>query len=159
LWIALSNPVKGPKIKKSAKSCIQDINTTIHQKIFIVLPKSEDIIDVKIGKPGPTSDINIFREIQDKFNKDQKFKGDKAFIGGQNISTPHKKPKNKELTEQQNLENKEFSGQRVFVEHTIRLVKIFRISEQKFRLRSHHYKRVVRAVCGLVRLRIGAFIL
>ena len=40
--------------------------------------------------------INIFREVQLKFKPTQQFKGDKAFVGGQNISTPHKKPKKTE---------------------------------------------------------------
>ena len=76
-----------------------------------------------------------------------------------NISTPHKKPKNKELTEEQNEENKIFSGNRVFVEHIIRMVKIFRISEQRFRLRFSNYGRVMSVICGLVSLRIEAFVL
>ena len=80
-------------------------------------------------------------------------------MGGQNISTPHKKPKKSELTEQQNEENKIFSSKRIFVEHLIRLVKIFRIAEQRFRLRFNRYGRVIGVVCGLIRLRIEALIL
>jgi DDE superfamily endonuclease len=125
----------------------------------VILPQAQDIIDIKIGEYGPKSDINIFREVQVKFKPTQQFKGDKAFIGGQNISTPHKKPKKAELTEQQNEENKIFSGKRIFVEHLIRLVKIFRIAEQRFRLRFNNYNRVIGAVCGLVRLRIESLIL
>jgi hypothetical protein len=125
----------------------------------VILPQAQDIIDVKIGEYGPKSDINIFREVQVKFKPIQQFKGDKAFIGGQNISTPHKKPKKAELTEQQNEENKIFSSKRIFVEHLIRLVKIFRIAEQRFRLRFNHYNQVIGVVCGLVRLRIEALIL
>jgi len=60
---------------------------------FIVLPKGEDIVDVKVGDPGPTSDINQFRESLTKFAHSQKFK-DKAYIGEEQIDTPHKKPKN-----------------------------------------------------------------
>jgi DDE superfamily endonuclease len=101
----------------------------------------------------------LFREIQPKFDSTQQFRGDKAFIGGENIVTPHKKPKGQKLTENQKQENKEFSSQRVFVEHVIRLVKIFRICEQRFRLRSHRYDRMIRIVCGLVRLRLEIFIL
>jgi hypothetical protein len=89
--------------------------------------------------------------VQNKFKPEQQFKGDKAFIGGQNISTPHKKPKNRELTQQQNEENKVFSSKRIFVEHLIRRVKIFRICEQRFRLRFSHYAQVISVVCGLVR--------
>jgi DDE superfamily endonuclease len=108
-------------------------------KKIIILPNAQDIIDVEIGEYGTKADINLFREAQTKFKSAQQFKGDKAFIGGQNISTPHKKPKKQELTEQQHEENKVFSSKRVFVEHLIRLVKIFRIAEWRFRLRFSHY--------------------
>jgi hypothetical protein len=141
------------------KNLIQAISITIHQKIFIILPKAEDIIDVKTGEYGTRLDINLFREAQTKFKSKQQFKGDKAFIGGQNISTPHKKLKKKELTEQQHEENKVFSSKRVFVEHLIRLVKIFRVAEQRFRLRFSNYNRVIGVVCGLVRFRIESLIL
>ena len=47
--------------------------------------------------------------------------GDLGFQGLQNefvnIHLPHKKPRGKELTEQQKQENKEFSAQRVVCEH------------------------------------------
>jgi len=39
----------------------------INENQFIVLPKGEDIVDVKVGDPGPTSDINQFRESLTKF--------------------------------------------------------------------------------------------
>lgn len=124
-----------------------------------MLPKGKDIIAVILGEYGPKSDINLFREIQLQFNSEQTFKGDKGFIGGENISVPHKKPKGKELTKEQNEENKIFSGKRVFVEHIIRMVKIFRIGQQRFRLRFSNYERVMSVICGLVRLRIEAIIL
>lgn len=127
------------------------------KNIVTVLPKGRDIIDVNIGNPGPKADIDLFRERQDNFNSKQKFKGDKAFVGEENISTLHKKPKNQELTEEEEKENKEFSSQRVFVEHVIRLIRIFRISQQTFRLRSRHYEQVISVICGLVRFRMGRF--
>lgn len=123
------------------------------------MPHGEDIVDVKVGDPGPTSDINQFRERQQKFDQQQKFKGDKAYIGEPQISTPQKKPRNKELTKEQKQANQEFSAQRVFVEHVIRVVKIFRVAQERFRLHPETYEQIVLAVCGLVRLRIGALVL
>ncbi len=55
------------------------------------------------------------------------FEGDKGYQGGENITTPHKKPQKGELTATEKAENKEFSSKRIFVEHVIRLVKIFPI--------------------------------
>jgi len=112
-----------------------------------------------VGAKGPTSDISLFRNQQQRFASQQSFKGDKGYQGGKNISTPHKKPRNRELTLEQKAENKVFSGNRIFVEHLIRLIKIFRIASERFRLHSPVYEQIILTVCGLVRLRIGSLIL
>lgn len=67
--------------------------------------------------------------------------------------TPHKKPKNGEITPEQKQENKNLSSQRIGVEHLIGVVKIFKVAADRFRLARHQYKKVVLAVCGLFRLR------
>ena len=126
---------------------------------LITLPGGEDIVDVEVGAKGPSSDVNLFRKQQQKFLAQQQFEGDKAYIGGKNIKTPHKKPRNGELTAQQKAENKIVSGERIFVEHTIRLIKVFRVAAERFRLNPDTYKQVILTVCGLVRLRIGALVL
>jgi hypothetical protein len=124
---------------------------------FIVLPKGEDIVDVKTGDPGPTSDINQFRERQHEFSPNQMFRGDKAYIGEPQILTPHKKPPKGKLTAQQKQENKEFSKKRIYIEHTIRIFKVFKVARERFRLSARVYKRVILTICGLVRLRLGSF--
>lgn len=98
-------------------------NHTLKNQL-IVLPDGKDIVDVVAGKPGPKSDINLFREQQKGFAPRQKFKGDKAYIGDPSMKTPQKKLKNQELSNEQKQQNKELSSQRIFVEHVIRLVKI-----------------------------------
>ncbi|MEH2277312.1 MAG: transposase family protein [Nostoc sp.] len=75
------------------------------------------------------------------------------------MTTPHKKPRKGELTANQKAENKEFSSKRIFIEHVIRLVKIFTIVRQRFPLNSRTYEQVILTICELVRLRIGALIL
>ncbi len=126
---------------------------------FIVLPQGEDLVDVLVGDPGPKSDINQFRESLSNFDSQQKFRRDKAYIGEQQITTPQKKRKNQELTPEQKQENKEFSSTRILVEHTIRLVQLFRVAHERFRLNRETYKQVIFTVCGLVRLRVGALVL
>lgn len=126
---------------------------------FIVLPKAEDIIDVVIGKPGPMSDIKICRQTLSKFDKNQTFSADKAYIGETQITTPYKKPQNGELTKSQKEENKALSSNRIFVEHLIRVIKIFKVVQERFRLQKSRYKSVLLTVCGLVRLRISSLIL
>ena len=111
------------------------------------------------GKPGPKSDINLFRERKKVFDPEQRFNADKAYEGEPSIKTPKKKPKKQELTPEQKEKNKELASERIFVEHIIRLVKIFRVVQERFRLKSRKYEQVIRTICGLVRLRIGTFII
>ena len=127
--------------------------------MFIILPKGKDIVDVTLGDRGPISDIYQFREAQEKFSEKQKFRGDTGYKGEAQIATPHKRSKKKQLTEQQKEENTKFAQKRIYVEHVIRLIKIFRVAQQRFRLASSQYKKVMRVICGLVRFRIEALIL
>lgn len=60
---------------------------------------------------------------------------------------------------QKQEENKAFAQKRVYVEHVIRGVKIFRIAQQRFRLRVNKYRLAMQVICGLVRFRIGALVL
>ncbi len=124
---------------------------------MISCSKGEDIIDVTVGARGPASDINLFRQQQAKFSPEQEFVGDKAYVGAARTTTPTKKPKGGELTTEQPEENKKISSRRIFIEHLIRRLKIFRIAAEKFRLNPEHYQTVILTICGLVRLRLGTF--
>jgi hypothetical protein len=126
---------------------------------FIVTPNGQEIVDVTVGKPGPASDINIWRESQSKLGFSQRFKGDKAYLGEPQIETPHKKRKHQEISSEEKEQNRQKASQRIFVEHVIRLVKIFRVAQERFRLRMENYQKVILTICGLVRLRIGALCL
>ena len=125
----------------------------------ITLPLGEDLVDVEVERQGKASDINIFREQQKKFNIKQRFTGDKGYQGGVNIKIPQKKPRGKELTDLQKDANKEISSERIYVEHVIRLIKIFRVAKERFRMKENNYEEVILTICGLVRLRLGALIL
>ena len=63
------------------------------------------------------------------------------------------------LTIEQKEQNTQFASKRIFVEHRIRSVKIFRVAQERFRLNPKKYEQVILTTCGLVRLRIGALIL
>lgn len=125
---------------------------------IIVLPSGKDIVDIVTDKPGSQSDISLFHERKEKFDKEQKFSRDKACQGEEVIKSPKKKPKNKELTSLEKERNKQLASERIFVEHLIRLIKVFRIAQERFRLNSSKYEQVIMAVCGLVRLRISTLI-
>ncbi|MEA5502772.1 transposase family protein [Halotia wernerae UHCC 0503] len=157
---SLEQPIDRPSDNEEQKKFFSGKKKQHTVKNQIVsLPEGKDIIDIKVGYPGPTADIKLFREQQTKFDEKQEFEGDKAYQGGNNITTPHKKKRKQQLNEQQKEENKALSSKRIFVEHLIRVVKIFQVASQRFRLNADVYNEIVLLVCGLVRLRIGTFVL
>lgn len=133
-------------------------NHTFKNQI-IVLPDGKDIVDVIAGFPGPESDINVFREGKKRFETNQTFKGDKGDEGEASIKVPTKKPKKGELTLSQKEKNRVLASERIFVEHLIRSIKIFRVASERFRLNARKYEKIIMTICGLVRLRIGALVL
>ena len=66
------------------------------------------------------------------------------------VQIPVKKPKGKELTEEQQAWNRQRASIRVRVEHTIGGVKNWAIIATRFRCAHPIYTAVLRAVCGLV---------
>ena len=56
-------------------------------------------------------------------------------------------------------ENQKKAQKRIFVEHVIRLIKIFKVARERFRLKESNYEKAILTICGLVRLRIGALML
>lgn len=121
---------------------------------LISLPKGTDIVDVVIGEKGPRSDSKLFEETQAELPETLQFTGDKAYVGRRNTTTPIKKPRGGQLTQAQKDFNRQVSQKRVYVEHLIRVIKIFRIAKEEFRMRSRMYELVIGCVCGLVRLRV-----
>ena len=56
-------------------------------------------------------------------------------------------------------ENQKKAQKRIFVEHVIRLLKIFKVARESFRLKERNYEKVILTIGVLVRLRIGALML
>lgn len=144
---SLEQPIDRPSDKEKQKKFYSGKKKQHTLKNQLVgLPEGKDIIDVAVGFAGPTSDINLFREQQKKFDAEQKFEGDKGYQGGKNITTPQKKKRKQQLTEQQKTQNKILSSKRIFIEHLIRLMRIFQITSQKFRLNSNIYQEIILTV-------------
>ena len=61
---------------------------------------------------------------------------------------PHKKPKMKELTPAQKLENKKISSQRVIVEHSIGGLKRYRILSDRLRAKNYEFYDDVLEICA-----------
>jgi hypothetical protein len=121
---------------------------------LISLPNGSDIVDVVIGEKGPRSDSKLLEQTQAELPETLEFIGDKAYVGRRNTTTPIKKPKGGQLTPAQKDFNRQVSQKRVYVEHLIRVIKIFRIAKEEFRMRARMYELVIGCVCGLVRLRV-----
>jgi len=110
---------------------------------------------LSVGKAyrGPKADIKIYQEepIAELLTEKPRM-GDKAYGAGKHpeIETPQKKPKGKELSEEQKAANKELSRKRVRVEHGIRRVKGWRIVRDEYRMPLGLFTSVSSAVVGLV---------
>jgi hypothetical protein len=117
---------------------------------LITLPNGVDLVDVVLGEKGPRSDGKLFEQTQAELPEELSFIGDKAYVGRRNTSTPYKKPPKGKLTEQQKEFNCQLSQKRVFVEHVIRVIKIFRVAKEEFRMRAQMYEQVMGCICGLV---------
>ncbi|MCU0552675.1 MAG: transposase [Leptolyngbya sp. Prado105] len=129
---------------------------TTYKQSVIGLPDGSDIVEVTVAHPGPSADVTLFRQQQSQFQQTQTFAGDKAYQGADRTRTPHKKPRGRELSEPQIEANRVFAGERIVIEHLMRHLKIFRAAKEVVRLRKDNYSEVILAICGLVRLRLGA---
>lgn len=110
------------------------------------------ILDVSSGHRGPKSDVKIWNESELPEELAEKPKlGDKAYVGAEiPIRTPTKKPKGDELTDEQKAENRQIAQERIYVEHSIRRVKGYRILRDEYRLATGLFAMTVSAVVGLI---------
>ncbi|MCL2929371.1 MAG: hypothetical protein O4861_02985 [Trichodesmium sp. St16_bin4-tuft] len=56
-------------------------------------------------------------------------------------------------------DNLKLAKKKIFLEHVIRLLKIFGVAREGFRLKEYNYEKVILTICGLVILRIRALTL
>lgn len=90
---------------------------------------------------GKNHDFNLFKscykEADIYFSKDVEIIADAGFQGilkyHQNARTPYKATKNKPLTQEQKLFNKQLAKERIPIEHINRRCKIFRIVKETYR--------------------------
>ena len=107
------------------------------------------------GHRGPKADIRVYEEsgVDSQFPNADKL-GDKGYQSQAHpqIISPHKKPKGGELTSEQRLENRQIAQQRIYVEHSIRRIKGWRILREDYRLGAGLFPMIAGAVVGLVQL-------
>ena len=121
-------------------------------KTQIYTDQKGKILDVSSGHRGPKPDVKIWNETELPIEIKEKPKiADKAYVGAaKETLTPKKKPKGGELSEAEKAENKVISQARIYVEHSIRRVKGYRVVRDEFRLAQGIFPSVVSVVVGLI---------
>ena len=69
-----------------------------------------------------------------------------------NSETPTKKPKGKPLTPEQKKANRHLAQQRIFCEHVIRRLKVFRMLSERYRNRRRRFRlrfNLIASICNL----------
>lgn len=110
------------------------------------------ILAVSGGHRGPKSDVKIWNEtaLPDELQEKPKL-GDKAYIGAEKpTQTPQKKPKGGELSDAEKVANRQLAQERIYVEHSIRKVKGYRIVRDEYRLAQGIFPTIVSVVVGLI---------
>lgn len=121
-------------------------------KTQIITDHKGTILDVSSGHRGPKADVKIWNEtaLPDELKEKPKL-GDKAYQGAaKQTQTPKKKPGGGELSEEEKAANRLISQERIYVEHSIRKVKGFRVVRDEYRLAQGIFPTVVSAVVGLI---------
>ena len=68
------------------------------------------------------------------------------------------KKRSHKMSEEVKKENQKKAQKRIFVEQIIRLIKIFRVAQERLRLKESNYQKVILTICSLVKLIIGKLI-
>lgn len=106
---------------------------------------------------GTRQDFGIFKEEfppHIEWFADHEVHIDLGFNGFQDLykcrclNIPHKKPKGKELTEEQKKENTQLSSVRVIVEHSIGGLKRYRILSDRLRMKNRETYDDILGICA-----------
>jgi len=121
-------------------------------KTPILTDQKGRILDIDSGHRGPPADVTIWNQTAlPEALREQPKLGDKAYIGAEMaVRTATKKPKGGDLTEPQKAANKQLAQERMYVEHSIRRVKGYRILRDEYRLANGLFSMTVAAVVGLL---------
>lgn len=150
---SFETPVRRPSVNERQKRLYSGKKKRHTVKTQIATDHRGGILCVGKAHRGPKADIRVYEEEELSATIKEKARlGDKAYCDQKHpeIQTPHKKPKGKELSEEQKLENKQLARQRVYVEHGIRRVKGWRIVRDEYRMALGLFGAVSSAVVGLI---------
>lgn len=152
---SFETPIRRPSDDQRQRRCYSGKKKRHTLKTQIVTDAQGEILEIDAGHRGPKADIRIYEESGvDQRYPDAEKTADKAYqsAGHPRLHTPHKKPKGGELTPEQQDENRRLAQQRIYVEHSIRRVKGWRILREDYRLAVGLFATVAQVVVGLVQL-------
>lgn len=123
-------------------------------KAQIVVTKKGVIKSVSKSIAGNVHDKKLYDQTKVYTSKKVKKKGDLGYLGTV-CEIPYKKQKHRELTQWQKDYNKQFSSERIIVEHVFAHLKKFQILAQKFRNPIKKHSLIFKNIAGLRNLQIA----
>lgn len=151
-------PIQRPKDSEKQKENYSGKKKAHTRKNIVITDKNRRIGYLSPPEAGKKHDYGMFKELfpHEVFPKSIALWLDLGFTGVEKdypeatVRMPRKKPKGKELTDEEKAQNKVISGFRVLVEHAIGGAKRFRITSDKFRNKKDEFNDVAMLIsCGL----------
>jgi hypothetical protein len=107
---------------------------------------------------GSKHDYRLFKESYVGIAQDILCLADTGYLGinklHANSQIPAKKSKLHQLTSEQKAANRELAGQRIFVEHVIGRLKVFRILSERYRNRRKRFRLRFNLIASLYNLEL-----
>jgi hypothetical protein len=111
-------------------------------------PRKLRIVAVSGSVPGSTHDKKLYDRSRVVAPPEVKRTGDTAYLGT-GLRTPTRKPRGKQLSDEQKAANRKISRRRVAAEHGIGKMKVWRITSERYRNRTSKHTLIVKNVAGL----------
>ena len=118
----------------------------------IVIDTNSKIRSVSKSVEGKKHDKKLYDESRVYTKEKSNIKGDLGYYGTDRITVPNKKPKKIELTKEEIDFNKQFSKERIKVEHVFGNMKVFQILSQRFRNPRAKHALIFKNIAGLYNL-------
>ena len=133
------------------RSCGKKKKHTLKSQV-VIETESLKVICTAHGKEKK-HDFQLFKSSNIKLNESIEILADKGYRGIKKIHnssyTPKKKTKNESLTPCEKEDNRELAKHRIYVEHVIRCLKIFRILASPYRNRRRRFGLRFNLIAGL----------
>ena len=147
---ATEQQINRPKKKQKAYYSGKKKKHTLKNQI--VIDNQSKIRLVSKSVEGKKHDKKLYDESRIYAKEKPNIQGDLGYLGSDRITVPKKKPRKKELTEEDKNSNKQFSKERIIIEHVFGKMKIFQILSQRFRNPRHTHALKFKNIAGLYNL-------